>query len=104
MGMIIECLLLLCISAGYQTVSRHWLWMQVIGVITTVFAFILQIVFVPESPKYLYMSKRFTESKEILRYMAWVNGSKLAIDTNFLFDSEYKRLMKKTDNIPMLKR
>jgi membrane protein YdbS with pleckstrin-like domain len=86
MGMISECLLLLCISAGYQTVSRHWLWMQVIGVITTVIVFILIMLIVPESPKYLYMSKRYTESKDILRYIAWVNGSKLAIDTTFLFD------------------
>jgi hypothetical protein len=52
---------------------------------------------VPESPKYLYMSKRFTESKDSLRFMAWINGSKLAFDTTFLFDQEYRRMVKKLD-------
>lgn len=59
---------------------------------------------VPESPKYLYMNKKFGESKEIIRYIAWINGSKLAIDTKFLFDSEYKRMLKKTGDVPMLKK
>ena len=71
------------------------MWMQLIGLATTLLAFIFQIVAIPESPKFLYMSKRFKESKDILRYIAWFNGSKLAIDTTFLFDSEYKRLLKR---------
>ena len=50
------------------------------------------------------MNKKFGESKEIIRYIAWINGSKLAIDTKFLFDSEYKRMLKKTGDVPMLKK
>lgn len=66
-----------------------------IGVVATVFAFIVQLLLIPESPKYHYMGKRFKESKDILRYMAKINGSPLSDDTSFLFDSEYKRLLKK---------
>ena len=40
MGMISECLLLLCISIGYQIISRHWMWMQLIGLAATTVAFV----------------------------------------------------------------
>ena len=103
MGMIAECLLLLSISLGYQRISRHWMWLQLIGLATTLVAFIFQVLVIPESPKFLYMQKRYTESKETLRYIAWFNGSSLAKDTTFLFDSEYKMLLKKKD-LPRIKR
>jgi hypothetical protein len=62
-GMICECLTILAISRGYETVSRHWLWLQLYGVLGTFISLLIHMFFIPESPKFLYLAKRYKESK-----------------------------------------
>ena len=43
-------------------------------------------LFMPESPRFLYSQKRFTECKEVLKKIIEMNGRK--IDSDFMFEEE----------------
>ena len=71
--MVCETMLLYMMSKGYETVSRHWLWIHLAGLGGTLISFIVAVFIIPESPKFLYLKKRYGESKKILKYIARFN-------------------------------
>lgn len=56
---------------------------------------VLAVLAIPESPKFLYAKKRFTEAKEILAGIAKFNGVKNAptIVKNLKFDTEQTEII-----------
>ena len=93
--MVCETMLLYMMSKGYETVSRHWLWIHLAGLIGTLISFIVAVFIIPESPKFLYLKKRYGESKKILKYIARFNQSHHLHHDDFLFDSEFHAMTKK---------
>jgi MFS family permease len=98
--MICECLTLLAISQGYEKISRHWLWIQLYGVIATIISLLVQLFLIPESPKFLYLAKRYKESKQVLAYMSRFNQRP---PEPFMFNKEFLSKNKnKGDEEPLI--
>lgn len=93
--MVCECLILYLMSKGYEQVSRHWLWIQLLGIAGTSIALLASVFIIPESPKFLYIKKRFDESRKVLQYIAWFNQSHYFNNDDFLFDTEFEIKTKK---------
>ena len=87
--MVCECLILYLMSKGFENVSRHWLWIHLFGLGGTLLSFIIAVFIIPESPKFLYLKKRYDESRKILQYVARFNQSHQLTNDQFLFDSEF---------------
>lgn len=64
--MVCECMILYLMSKGFENVSRHWLWIHLTGLSGTIISFFVALIFIPESPKFLYLKKRYSESRKIL--------------------------------------
>jgi hypothetical protein len=73
--MVVECMILYMMSKGFENVSRHWLWIHLIGIGATLFSMIISVFIIPESPKFLYLKKRYDESRKILQYISKFNRS-----------------------------
>ena len=62
------------ITLYFEYVSKHWFWLEFVGLWIGIISVILLIIFIPESPKWLYTWKNFSKSREILAYVAKFNG------------------------------
>lgn len=105
--MVCECMILYLMSKGFENVSRHWLWIHLSGLVATLLSLIIAVFIIPESPKFLYLKKRYSESRNILKYIARFNKSYSLNNDDFLFDTEYHSMTKKgkTEEIqPLLSR
>jgi hypothetical protein len=56
----------------YYYISKNWVWTQWVGAGFNVVACIL-LLWLPESPKYLYSEKRYKECIDVLQQMKKVN-------------------------------
>ena len=70
-----ENVILILAALYFQCISKHWLWFELIGFILQVLSLIATFFFIPESPKFLVMQRRFTEARIILERIAKVNGT-----------------------------
>ena len=57
----------------FYSISKDWVWFEVFGVGLNAVVVVL-ILFLPESPKFLYAQKRWSELRESLNLIARVNG------------------------------
>jgi hypothetical protein len=71
----VENVILILAALYFQCISKHWLWFELIGFILQVLSLIATFFFIPESPKFLVMQRRFTEARIILERIAKVNGT-----------------------------
>jgi len=69
-----EPLFVICLTFWYQFIDKSWYLVQLILLVMMVLLTIYYILFVPESPKWLYTWRRFTQSKSVLASMARFNG------------------------------
>ena len=59
-----------------------------IALILAVASFIMVSIFMPESPRYLFSSKRFKEAKQVIRQIATINGTNNNFGDSFMFAAE----------------
>lgn len=46
-------------------------------------------LYIPESPKFLYSVKKFDEARQVIKYMALINGFTINEENfNFVYDTE----------------
>ncbi len=70
-----EGLTLTCLAIYFRYISKEWIYYQIFGLSLNVLCFIT-LVFVPESPKFLYSAKRYQEAKQSLAFVAKFNRVK----------------------------
>jgi len=58
----------------YRYISKNWVWPEVFSLGMIVVSWTLILVWMPESPKWLYKKGKFQECNVILRRMAAFNG------------------------------
>lgn len=76
---------ILLISFAYQYMSADWYPQQILGLILSTVCLAYS-VFLPESPKYLYINNKFDKAHKIIRDLQFING---ALDQKpFKFDTE----------------
>lgn len=95
-GMILDCLTLYGMSYGFQKYNRNWLWTQVLGLAGTSFALLVSALLMPESPKFLYVKKRYEEARQSLNFVSNFNNGDLE-GKRFLFVEEYETLIRRND-------
>jgi hypothetical protein len=61
-------------AACYQYVNKHYWFLQTIFLVLITIALFLFLIFIPESPRFLYVNGYFKESKESLAVIAEFNG------------------------------
>ena len=55
-------------------IAKNWLVTAAIGLFLVSVSFIFVWAFIPESPKWLYVKKRFSDLRAVMIYMAKTNG------------------------------
>ena len=68
-----ECMIYIYLTIYYKYVSKDWFWTVAFGLCLNVLGLVF-LVFLPESPRYLFYKKRFKECEEVLRIMAKYNN------------------------------
>ena len=66
-------------SLYFKFLSNHWLPFQLLGLLFN-FLGLLGLLFLPESPEYLYSFYRFDECRDILAIIARINNRHRAIE------------------------
>ena len=59
----------------FKYISRYWLWFQLFGVGLNALA-LIGVLFIPESPEYLYSFYRFEECRNVIRQIGRWNLGK----------------------------
>lgn len=59
----------------FLTISRNWFWLWFTMTLVGTIAYILSMLLLPESPKWLIYRGREAEAIDVLNYIAKVNGS-----------------------------
>lgn len=65
--MFVEMSITLWISLYFRYISTNWIYLAQFGAFNALWPVILISIFVPESPKWLYSMKRYTECQESLK-------------------------------------
>jgi len=71
--MMTENALLLGMVFYFDVISKTWVWLVLFGTIGEAICLIATIIFIPESPKFLIMQRRFNEAAKTLNYVATIN-------------------------------
>lgn len=87
--MIMSCLVIFTFTFSFQFLTKSWVRLAVIFVAMSLVSTIYIIVFVPESPQFLYGADRFQESRASLSTVARANfveyvGNKKYEDLRFI--------------------
>ena len=69
----------------FWLITKEWIYYQMVGLSLNVLT-VICLLFIPESPKFLYEKKRFDEVRQVFQKIANING--LKINFNFKFDYE----------------
>jgi len=74
---VIEMTTLLVSTFYFQNISKNWHYLAGFGLVGEFFSLLMIIFFLPESPKFLIMQKRFTEAKKVFEQISyWNTGHK----------------------------
>lgn len=68
------------IEKDEEKVLKVWFWVGI-------FAVVLYFIFIPESPRFLFMTKKPKQAIAVLNYIAWLNLSNFRIPEDAQFDS-----------------
>ena len=71
----------------YQFLDRTWFSIQLIMLILQCGATAFTILYVPESPRYLFENGRYEEARESLKTVAIFNGVGVDLEKGFKFES-----------------
>ena len=69
-----EPVVLIFITFWYQFIDRNWFMLQLLFMIFLVLTTTLFWLLVPESPKWLYIKRRFEESRQVIKEVANFNS------------------------------
>ena len=61
------------LTVYYWCYSKNWVPIAAYGLIINIAAFFI-LIFVPESPKFLYARERYEECQEVISLMKTING------------------------------
>lgn len=68
-----EAMVFIYLTIYYKYISKDWFWTVAFGLSLNIVGLVF-LLFLPESPRYLFYKKRFKECEEVLRAMAKYNG------------------------------
>jgi hypothetical protein len=75
------------ISFNYQFIDNSWRTIQIFSLIVVILLLNYSLIFLTESPQYLYSKGKYDEARKSLKYISEFNGSKNWTD-DFKFDKE----------------
>ena len=73
------------ITTYFWFISKNWKGTAYIGEFLVSISFIMIWAFIPESPKWLYVKKRYSDLRAVMIYMARTNGVKLDESTSKIY-------------------
>ena len=83
-----DCIMIILITMYFKTVPRgDHVYLEIGGLVLIIVAFLCTL-WLPESPEYLYSMFRFRECRQVLEFIAKVNGKMVKEFTYFNFDVE----------------
>jgi MFS family permease len=65
------------ITTYFWFISKNWIGTAIVGEFLVTISFVLIWAFIPESPKWLYAKKRYSDLRAVMIYMARTNGINL---------------------------
>lgn len=68
-----ESFIYIYLTIYFKYVSKEWFWTVAFGAFVN-FLGLVFLIFLPESPRYLFYKKRYAECEEVLRIMAKHNN------------------------------
>ena len=71
----------------YQFIDRTWFSVQLIFFLLQVGATVFTVLYVPESPKYLFSIGEYEKSRDALRTVAVFNGVGVDLEKGFKYES-----------------
>jgi hypothetical protein len=71
----------------FYYISRYWLWFQIFGWTINLIA-VVGVIFMPESPKYLLTTKKYSECRKVLNMISKFNKGTNSKPFQGLFDRE----------------
>jgi hypothetical protein len=91
-GYTIDALLPIVIAINYFSfIGNEWETLCIVPLIFSV-VFVICAFFIPESPKYLYARRMYSELRKTLDYISWINQSKMP--ENYDIDTECEETLK----------
>ena len=72
---------------GY--ISRDWFWLFIAFLVFTVMSPLL-LLFLSETPKFLYEKQRFMETKKVIQRIARINRKEMMGPTTYYLEAEVK--------------
>lgn len=85
--LIFETCYICLIAFSYQFIDNSWHTIQIFSLIAIFLLLDYSLIFLTESPQYLYSKGKYDEARASLKYIAEFNGSK-HYDNNFIFHQE----------------
>ena len=79
-----EGLVFIELTVYYRFISKHTSYTLYFNLVLTAICATLMLIFVPESPKWLYEQQRYQECHEIMEKVASVNGKLLSTGNKLL--------------------
>jgi len=89
------------ITFWYQFIDKGWYTLQVIEVIIVALTALYYLIWVPESPKWLYTWRKYKEARDVLTFVAgWnaVDDEKIEEIKKMEFDKERKERLRREEN------
>ena len=71
---VVDGLLTLWFTLYFMFVSKNWMWPQVWGVTQLIVSFVVFLIWIPESPKWLFDKGKWNELDKVFEYMAKINN------------------------------
>lgn len=82
-----DCMTMIWATVYFMFISHYTVYWEYYAVLQNIVSVCLILMYVPESPKWLYEKGRFIEAKEALMYLARKNG----VDVQPLNDKQFDR-------------
>jgi MFS family permease len=77
------CMIAICLRF-WVIADRIWTWNAYLAIAMAIISFVLTIVWLPESPSFLYSRKRFSEAELVLQQIYKVNNNGQEVKFEFM--------------------
>ena len=81
---------LFCI-AYFLYISKNWVWLQIPNIILCILG-VAWVLWLPETPRYLFAKKRYSDARLCFAKVAYLNNKDVSIWKDVIFDTEAEEL------------